>query len=146
MTQLTATLSPTDRAIYDAIQASLARVTALREVHAPIQIEVADGVVTVRGTTHTEILRRQVLFSVATVPGVQRVIDELWDDRDIEIAFGRALATDAELRGSQVICASNQGVVTLTGHSGSEGLRERLLKLAEGIPGVRMVSGTALKS
>ncbi len=130
-------LSEHDLEIYENVMAAVNNDTVVRESRVPIEVHVEDGIVTLSGIVLSEVMRQRVLFAAATTPGVKKVIDHLYSDRQIEQDIARALAEDPLLRGAHVEISSYQGTVTLYGVLESTEQKEAALKLAGGVPGVR---------
>ncbi len=130
-------LSEHDLEIYENVTAAINNDTVVRESRVPIEVHVEDGIVTLSGIVLSEVMRQRVLFAAATTPGVKKVIDHLYSDRQIEQDIARALAEDPLLRGAHVEISSYQGTVTLYGVLESTEQKEAALKLAGGVPGVR---------
>ncbi len=134
------TLSP-DYEIYENVLAAIDRIVPLRESHTPLDITVENGVVTIKGVVFTETLRRQVLYAVATTPGVRKVIDMLWDDLDLRAMAARELARDPLLQNppTAILTRSYQGALALSGTVSTAEQRDRAVAIAASLPGVRRV-------
>lgn len=130
-------LSDHDLEIYENVVAAIEDDTVVRESRVPIEVHVENGVVTLSGLVLSEVMRQRVLYAAATTPGVKKVIDHLYSDRQIEQDIARVLANDPLLRGTRVEINSYQGTVTLYGVLESAEQKEAALKLAGGVPGVR---------
>ncbi len=111
----------------------------VRELRVPVEVSVENGVVTVSGVVRTETVRQRVLFAAATTPGVEKVIDRLVSDREIEEAIAGRLASDSTLGGRHIEITSYAGQVTLVGRVDSEDERQQAISLALETPGVRRV-------
>lgn len=141
MAQQPAADPETDLYIYEAVRNALDGLTQVRETRAPLEITVENAVVTIDGAVFTEPMRRAVLFTASTVPGVRKVVDRLYDDEDLRIAVAQALAAAPELREARepIGVASYQGAITLYGKVNTQEERRAATKLASGVRGVRRV-------
>jgi osmotically-inducible protein OsmY len=131
-----------DPEILETVTRAINDLVIVRESHPPLEIAVEKGVVTLEGTVLSNIMRRTVLYQAATTPGVQKVLDHLYEDPQLELAVARALAADAGLERSQpsIRVSSYQGVITLSGTIGDETERSKAEELASQTDGVRRVN------
>jgi osmotically-inducible protein OsmY len=104
------------------IHKALRGCTPLHATAPPIQVEVEDGIVTLRGIVRGVALRHAAGQLAAEVVGAESVRNELLDDPSIERAVAQALATHpyARLITNPVLVKSYHGEVTLTGQVASE--------------------------
>jgi osmotically-inducible protein OsmY len=104
----------------------------------PIQVEVGDGVVILRGVVRGGALRHAAGRLAAEVVGVESVRNELLADPDIEQAVAQALATHpyARLVTEPVLVKSYLGEVTLTGQVASQIQQMIAESVARTVPGV----------
>jgi osmotically-inducible protein OsmY len=111
-----------DADIADHIHKALRGYTPLHATAPPIQVEVEDGIVTLRGIVRGVALRHAAGQLAAEVVGAESVRNELLDDPSIERAVAQALATHpyARLITNPVLVKSYHGEVTLTGQVASE--------------------------
>jgi len=107
----------------------------------PIQMEVVDGVATLRGVVRGVALRHAAGQLAATVPGVESVRNELRDDLSIERAVAQAMATypPDRLPTDVVRIKSYHGEVTLTGQVSSQTQQMAAEAVARSVPGVSEV-------
>ena len=131
----------TDIELQEAVTGAINSMVMVRESHVPLEVSVKSGVVTLNGVVLTGVMRRGVLYKVTTTPGVHKVIDNLYEDPQIEGAVARALATDDSLKKQPpfVTVASYRGDVTLSGRVASDEERETIKAIASGVAGVRRV-------
>lgn len=124
-------------AVVDAIES----LDFVREAAVALDIQVEDGVVSVTGVVLTRIMQRAVLTTVASVPGVQRVIDNLWNDTELEITISRALVSDDATRADQpnVGVSSYRGDVTLYGEVSTADAANGAAAATVEVAGVRSV-------
>jgi osmotically-inducible protein OsmY len=111
----------------------------LREARAPLEIRVENGAVTVNGWVRSENQHERLLFRLATIPGVVKVIDRLFSDPKIAQRVAAAVAADPTLSSSQVEVSSYYGQVTLHGFVSGTAKRDALVALASGVAGVQDV-------
>ncbi len=104
-----------------------------------IQVQVRDGVVTLKGNVASPTHRHLAVQATQKVPGVLRVEDELIADDELEAAVARQLSRDELLAKSYIRVESDLGTVTLMGKVSSRDLERRALELAGQVPGVRSV-------
>ncbi len=106
-----------------------------------IQVELADGIATLRGVVRGVALRHAAGRLAATVAGVESVHNELLDDPAIERAVAQALATHprAQLLTDVVCIKSYHGEVTLTSQVSSQTQQMAAEAVARGVPGVSEV-------
>lgn len=104
-----------------------------------IEVEVKDGVVTLKGNIASPSHRFLAVRAASQVAGVLRVADELVADDDLEAAVARQLAQDERLAKLFIRVDSDLGVVSLFGTVPSEELAQRAIDVASRTPGVRRV-------
>jgi len=126
---------------YDKIIAALEHVPIVRESRPLVQVNVAHGVATLTGIAHSLIMRRAIVYTVAAVPGVHKVIDQMMDDTQIDNAVAQRLAAEPSLkdRQAQMTVNSYRGVVTVTGVGLSEADCNKAKEIIALLPGVRDV-------
>ena len=112
----------------------------VRESRPPLKVRVENGVATLTGVAHSLIMRRAIVYTVASVPGVNKVVDQLMDDSQIDRAVAQALSTDISLDPDQVVINTYQGMVTLIGPQLSEADQNKAKEIIARIPGVREVA------
>jgi osmotically-inducible protein OsmY len=107
----------------------------------PIQVEVEDGIVTLRGVVRGVALRHAAGRLAAEVVGAESVRNELLDDPTIERAVAEALVTHpyARLITNPVLVKSYHGEVTLTGQVASQIQQMIAESVARTVPGVSEV-------
>ena len=120
------------------IHRALRGYTPLCAAAPPIQVEVGDGVVILRGVVRGIALRHAAGQLAAEVVGLESVRNELLADPDIEQAVVQALATHpyARLITNPVLVKSYHGEVTLTGQVASEIQQMIAESVARTVPGV----------
>ena len=125
----------------EAVLEAIDDIREVRESGQTLEITVNDAVVTISGTTFTEIHRRRILYAAATVPGVAKVMDNLYDDEDLKGLVAQALA-DHETLGAldePLLVACYQGRVTLSGDVMSAEQQTAAIATASAVKGVRQV-------
>lgn len=127
-----------DLDIHEAVYNTIYDLQIVRESGAVIHVNVLNGIVTLSGVALSRIMRRAILTTAASVPGVQRVIDNIATDSDIEIAIGQALAADPLLNGrdSTISVMSYRGEATLAGQAPSAEAVQKAGEIAAKVPGV----------
>ena len=129
-----------DIELMEAVTAAIESMPLVRETHVPIEITVENGVVTLNGVVLTGVMHRGVLYKASTTPGVKKVIDNLYQDPQIESEVSRALASDERLTAPPFVTVrSYRGDVTLSGKIASEEEREAVIAIATGVSGVRTI-------
>lgn len=128
----------TDLDVHEGVYNAIYDLDIVRESGAVIHVNVLNGIVTLSGVALSRIMQRAILTAAASVPGVQRVIDSLFTDSDIEIAIGQALALDPLLkdRDSEISVMSHRGEVTLTGKVPGDEALQKASAIAATVPGV----------
>jgi osmotically-inducible protein OsmY len=112
----------------------------VRESHSPVEVGVEDGTVTLRGWVLSDVMRRVVIGVVEAMPGARRVIaDQLYDDTNLRLAVGRALAATPPGRRANIYVSCYLGMVTLAGDVEDEEERDLALQAAANVAGVRSV-------
>lgn len=104
-----------------------------------IQVQVQDGVVTLKGNVASPTHRHLAVQAAKKVAGVLRVEDQLIADDELETAVARQLSHDELLAKSHIRVESYLGAVTLMGKVSSKDLERRAIELASQVPGVRSV-------
>ncbi len=131
----------TDADIAAEVYQTLRRYAPIYTTKAPIQVEVIDGVATLRGVVVGAALCDMAEQLAAAVDGVKSVRNELLDDPAIERAIAWALAIQPHLRllTNVVRLKSYRGVVTLAGSVSSQAHKETAEAVTRSVPGVRDV-------
>jgi len=124
-----------DEAVWTAIMG----LDNVRESQVELSVTILNGVVTLGGVVLTRTMRRAVTNAVAMVPGVQKVIDGLSTDADLQIAVSQKLAMTPKLRDEFLRVSSYRGLVTLHGRVNRAEDAEQALELAGEVAGVRAV-------
>ena len=106
-----------DLEIQDFVTEAIKDLVIVRESHPPLQVTVENGIVALEGVVLSNIIHSRVLHKAATTPGVQRVVDRLYEDSQLELAVTKGLAADATLKQAQpsVRVSSYRGDTTLAG-------------------------------
>ena len=128
-----------DLDLNEAVWAAINQLDFVRESQLELSVNVLNGVVTLGGVTLTRIMRRAVTSVTSMVPGIQKVIDNLTTDADLEFAVSHTLAMDADLRKVTVQVNSYRGEVTLYAKVKSADTAAYAVELAGNVPGVRGV-------
>ncbi len=126
---------------YEQAMAALDRVPMIRESRPLIQLKVEGGVATLSGIVLSQIMHRAVLYYVAATPGINKIVDYLFEDSQIEIEVAKALAADLTLKERQpdISVTSYLGAVTLSGAKLGEAERSKATEIAARASGVREV-------
>jgi osmotically-inducible protein OsmY len=113
-----------------------------------IDVQVADGVATLKGTVDSDIERSRAV-TLASVAGIRVVDDQLKvegaglqatvTDSAITTKIKGQLLANTDLRRADISVSTNNGVVTLTGTVPSVELRQRAIDLARQTGGVMRV-------
>lgn len=130
-----------DLILLEAVQDAVEHLTEVRESRTPLEFTVEGGVVTIRGTVFTERMHQQILYTIAIIPGVEKVVDMLvWDD-DLRVKIGLAMAQDERLKDvtSSILVAAYQGIITLYGSVRNEEERKAAIEATRSVAGVRDV-------
>jgi osmotically-inducible protein OsmY len=114
----------------------------------PIDVKVADGVATLKGTVDSN-TERDTAVRLASVTGVRVVDDQLkvgsegakatLEDSAITTKVKTEILANTDLRRSDITVMTNNGVVTLTGTVPSQELRRLAVDLARHTGGVTRV-------
>ncbi len=128
-----------DEEIHELVIDAIRDDIVVRESRVPVAVSVAQGVVTVAGVVLSDTMRDRVLYAAATVPGVAKVVDQLYTDPEIEKAVAKALAADTDIRDELIEVHSYEGRVFLVGGVEDETRRAAALALALTVPGVQDV-------
>ena len=134
-------MTTSDFDLREAVLEKLHTYTELRESRITIGVSVEAGVVTLSGNLFSETQQRKTLFFAATVPGVQKVIDELFDDENLKLAVAQAITAaglDTNLA-RPIVASSYLGNVTLVGMVTSEDQADQIVSTVRRVPGVRNV-------
>ncbi len=126
-----------DEEIHELVIDAIRDDIVVRESRVPVAVSVAQGVVTVAGVVLSDTMRDRVLYAAATVPGVAKVVDQLYTE--IEKAVAKALAADTDIRDELIEVHSYEGRVFLVGGVEDETRRAAALALALTVPGVQDV-------
>ncbi len=119
--------------LYNAVIEAVDDMYTVRESGIELDITLHDRVVTVSGVVLSPVMRQAVLYTLATVPGIRKVVDLLQDDEQIRMAVAAAV-DDA-----QIFVRSYRGVVTLSGKAVSEEALAKAKAAAAGVTGVKDV-------
>lgn len=123
-----------------AVNAALHNLDTVRESGLALRVSVLDEVVTVSGVVLSRIMRQGVLQTIWQVPGVRRVIDQLYTDTDLAAAVSQGLAADPLTQAMYHIkVTSYRGQVTLVGEVPDIDLVNAVVKVASNLPGVKTV-------
>ncbi len=133
--------SERDQRILFEIRDRLYKWNPIREVGAPVGIEVKDGLVTLTGWVRTLSHKKGAERLVVEIEGAREVRNQLFCDDELAPAVARALAEDPrtvhDFPGVQVF--SHLGHVTLTGYVASQEEWDIADEVAAKVPGVRSV-------
>lgn len=125
---------------YAAVVAALERMPMIRAALPQIHVVVRHGAAAVSGNVLSEIMRRAVVHTVASTPGINRVLDQLIDDTHIDRAVARALSVESSLKQhTGIIVSTYLGAVKLTGAKLTEPDQAKAREIAERVPGVQHV-------
>jgi hyperosmotically inducible periplasmic protein len=123
-----------------------------------INVTSDDGIVTLKGRVDDQNARTQAVQIATNTDGVTRVVDQLvvgpvptageiaeqtnsaWITTQIQARF----FADTGIRGREIGVATNDGVVTLSGHVDDQQEKERAVAIARGIEGVTRVDDRLL--
>jgi len=133
--------SERDRGILMEVRDRLYKYDPVREIGAPIGIEVRDGVVTLTGWVRALSHKKRVAQLVAGVTGVQEVHNRLFCDDELVPAVARALAEDPRMAHDfpGVHISSYLGRVVLSGYVAGQEEWNTVDDVAARVPGVRSV-------
>ncbi len=112
----------------------------LWESRCPLEVYVRDGTVELAGIVRTATMKRIAEGIALGVPGVNRVVNRLLTDTELEMNVARRLASDERTRqwSHLVRVRSSRGHVWLkTRDELSPEAREAILKVARETPGVQ---------
>ncbi|MBV8263755.1 MAG: BON domain-containing protein [Candidatus Eremiobacteraeota bacterium] len=116
-----------------------------------VTVDVAQGVVALRGQVHSQQEREKVDEAARSVSGVKRVDDrltvnpkaptanEIADDVSLQAKVKGALAAQTGVNALKVTVSVHAGVVALDGTYASAALHEVILETTRGVAGVRRV-------
>ncbi len=105
-----------------------------------LSVEVVDEVAHLSGNVRTPQAKAYVYEAAASVPGVTALEGTVTDDRQLEIDVGRALDAAGLFRYGRIYVRSALGEVTLGGFVRAEAVTPDIVKVASGVPGVRVVN------
>ncbi len=136
------------RDLATAVEGALWNHDPIRQSHTMLNIESADGVVTMAGNIRGHMLRSIAEHIARGVPGVVRVINQLVSDNQIESDASIAVAMDPEVdvTTDRIAIKSYLGMVHLSGFVADEVLATaeakvaRITELIQAVPGVREVA------
>jgi osmotically-inducible protein OsmY len=139
--EATPTLADRNLDLDAALTDMLYQMDGLAGTRADVQVEVADGHVTLRGWVQSPMTAVEVERAVADTPGVTGVSNLLTDDASLSRVVAEALATDARTRaippGNEVTVVF--GHVTVIGQFNDETARQ-VMEVTQGVAGVRSVN------
>ncbi len=104
-----------------------------------LHFAVEGGLVTMSGNARVENARERAIEIVHAISGVMRVNDTSHDDLSLETAIGLALDAAGIGRHSRVYDRSSLGKLQLYGYVPSGDARDEVVRVAEGVAGVREV-------
>lgn len=99
----------------------------------------AEGVVEVSGHVRSRSIRDGVLEVLGEVPGVDRIVDQMITDPDLEMRVARELALIDQIPPGAVAVHSHLGKLTLVGKLPDDSSRAAAVQAAQQVPGVRSV-------
>lgn len=139
--EATPTTADRDLDLDAALTEMLYQMDGLAGTRAEVQVEVADGHVTLRGNVQSPMVAVEVERAVAGLPGVTGVTNWLADDGTLSRAVAEALATDPR---TSAIPPGNEvtvvfGHVTVIGRFTDDEARH-VMAVAQGAAGVRSVN------
>jgi osmotically-inducible protein OsmY len=128
----------------DAIAAAFERIPIINESSPWLDVVVEEGVVSIQGNVLTDTIRDAVMYTVARVPGVKKVIDRVTSDTEIQTALAGKLSAEPVLKASWInlTASSYLGIVTLSGQVDSDEAHDAAARIAGEMPGVREVINT----
>jgi osmotically-inducible protein OsmY/uncharacterized protein YrrD len=104
-----------------------------------IEVQVQDGVVSLRGHAASPISKARAESAARAVPGVQQVENGIVTDGELVAAIEQALAGEPALRAQPITVQAEHGVVYLCGYAMRPELRAAAEAIAAGVPQVRAV-------
>jgi osmotically-inducible protein OsmY len=123
------------------VRRALSDIGPLRTPGLPIQVEVSQGVVTLRGVISTQSLKARALEETRQLPGVKQVQVELRSEQEVESDVAQALAADPRTHqaafGIRVTAVND--VVALNGRAPASDIAHIAAAIAAGVPGVGLV-------
>lgn len=105
-----------------------------------LNVEVADGAVYISGNVRTSQAEAYVYEAASAVSGIAAVHGAHVNDRQLEIDIGGALGAAGLFRHGRIYVRSALGEVTLGGFINSAAAVSDVVRVAEGVPGVRAVA------
>jgi osmotically-inducible protein OsmY len=135
--------SGADLDLREAVLEAIESHDVVRESRTQVEVSVEDGVVTLGGVALTASMRRRILYAAATVPGVHKVIDRMYDDEELKVTVAQTLAADPALQNlpRPIGVTSYQGAITLYGRVASDEQQAAAVAAASQVAGVRRVTG-----
>lgn len=124
------------------VEEAIWRYEPLRVLHAPLKAEVRNGEVTLTGIVPSRMMHYGLIEILRRIPGVRVVRDQTMTDPDIQQAVTLALAQNPETQpwSANVYVLSRNGFVQLTGTVPDAAAAETVVRVAQGVPGVRRVA------
>lgn len=124
------------------VEEAIWRYEPLRVLHAPLKAEVRNGEVTLTGIVPSRMMHYGLIETLRRIPGVRAVHDQTMTDPDIQQAVALALAQTPETQpwSANVYVLSRNGFVQLTGTVPDAAAAEAVVRVAQGVPGVRRVA------
>ncbi len=104
-----------------------------------LNVEVADGAVYISGNVRTSQAEAYVYEAASAVSGIAAVHGAHVNDRQLEIDIGGALGAAGLFRHGRMYVRAALGEVTLGGFINSAAAVSDIVRVAEGVPGVRSV-------
>jgi osmotically-inducible protein OsmY/uncharacterized protein YrrD len=99
-------------------------------------VDVADGIVTLRGRVRSRTAARRLAERAAQVPGVQAVQDRMVADDELELAVAAAIGRGELSRDARLHLRVADGRVQVGGAFPSQAAYQEAVRLAAGVPGV----------
>lgn len=140
---------PSDEELVRRVEAAVSSNAELSILARGIELDVTEGVVTLRGPTPDPAAKAELEAVVARVPGVVETLNKLElraptdEESDDTIAFSlqRALLTDpaVESEADRVTIEVNRGIVTLRGTSTTPAMRASVERVVRRTPGVVVI-------
>jgi len=125
---------------YAAVMAALERVPMIRAALSQIYVVVRNGAATVSGNVLSQIMRRAVVYTLAATPGINKVVDQLIDDTQIDRAVAKALSAEPLLTPhTGIIVSTYLGMVKLTGDKLNAAEQTKARDVTQRVSGVREV-------
>ena len=128
-----------DHELAEAVERALWDEPILRGGHSAIEVEVAQGAVTLRGHVLSVTAKAQACEIARHVPGVRKISDHLVADEQLEIDVAQALARDPRTRSDNIRVYVHQGAVDLHGPVARDETCAAAAEVAARVPYVRAV-------